>query len=130
MGAESKFLKLKEKEHLEKLKIINSIIRSQRIIGKNSLKKAQGSVSTPDLATLAEKSLDELRDLKIAQLEYQDETVSFTLNDGQTCKAGTTVFDKKQSMIDKFDQKKKITKVECIINRKEEKIIRINFFSN
>jgi hypothetical protein len=85
MGAESKLLKLKEKEHLEKLKIIDSIIRSQKIIPKNAVKNVLRSVSIPDVASLADKSLEELRNLKIAQLEYQDyqnKTISFILNDG------------------------------------------------
>ena len=47
------------------------------------------------------------------------------LSDGETCRAGVQHFKHSHT----FDPKKKITKVEMIINQYEIWIIRINFYS-
>ena len=51
--------------------------------------------------------------------------IGFTISDGELCEAGT-IYDKNDSYT--FDPAKKITRVECIINRTETMIMQINFF--
>ena len=53
------------------------------------------------------------------------EKIEFMLSDYQHCKAGRM----EGSFIHRFDPAKKITKIECIINKTESKILR-NFFNN
>ena len=48
--------------------ILNSITRSQRMIGTATVSWVKGTSSIPDMATIAEKSLQELRQLKITQM--------------------------------------------------------------
>ena len=55
---------------------------------------------------------------------YYTNTIGFTLNDGQTCKAGTEDCNKSHS----FDPTKKITKIEVIIYKHEKMIMQINFY--
>ena len=52
-------------------------------------------------------------------------TLSFTLSNGESCTARGSKVNKSQT----FDQNKKITKVEMIINKNESLIIRMNFYS-
>ena len=53
-------------------------------------------------------------------------TIGFTINDCQSCKAGTSNYFNKTHI---FDPNIKITKVEVIINKIEWGIHQINFFS-
>ncbi len=54
------------------------------------------------------------------------QTLEITLSNGESCTAGS-IWKVDKSHI--FDQNKKITKVEVIIHRDENYIIRINFYS-
>ena len=78
------------------------------------------------LNSLHKKSLQELRNLAIAEVEWDYINISrirFTLNDRQTCR--TSYFLDKCHY--KFDPKTKITDVEVIINRQDDRILQINF---
>ncbi len=54
------------------------------------------------------------------------DTIEFMLSDYQNCKAARM----EGSFIHRFDPAKKITKIECIINKTESKILKMNFFNN
>ena len=78
------------------------------------------------MISLAKKSLQELRDLTITQVQWQSNaTLGFTLNDGQTCKAGSYDFDKSYTV----DPDKNITSIQVIIKKNESGIVQINFYS-
>ena len=102
-----------------------SIVKSKRNIETDAARDIKGTVSVPNKAP--EKTLLNLtkNNLKKVQWESNLNTISFTLTDDQTCKAGTRVLTKSH----KFDQKKKITKIEVIINTNEHFICQINFYS-
>ena len=71
-------------------------------------------------------SLQELRNLTITKILWIGNLALFlTLSDGQTCKVGHRL-DFKGSY--SFDPAKKITKVEVIIDKHEDNILRINFY--
>ncbi len=53
-------------------------------------------------------------------------TLEITLSNGESCTAGSKY---KVNKSHTFDPNKKITKVECIINKNEFFIIRMNFYS-
>jgi len=77
------------------------------------------------MTDIAEKNLEELNNLAITQVKSLGvSTLELTLNDGQSCRAGTLFIESH-----KFDPKKKITRVECIIYKNEDDICRINFYS-
>ena len=59
-------------------------------------------------------------------MEAGENTLKFTLNDGQSCKMGVNeiTFNKE------FDAVKKITRIEMIIDKDESKIIEIKFYQN
>ena len=70
----------------------------------------------PDIKILANKNGKQLRQLTIAQVDwYYIDSLSFTLNDGQSVKAGKNLFPGKYT----FDPTKKITKIEVIIGKYE-----------
>ena len=96
----------------EKLFILKSIVKSKLIIGVRCVKGVIGKVSIPSMLNIADKSLEELRNLKIVSVSWGNTaTLAFTLTDGQSCKAGTYNFNNYHT----FDPAKKITKIECII---------------
>ena len=51
-------------------------------------------------------------------------SLGFTLSDGQTCKAGSYEFTESHT----FEPSKKITKIECHIDKYDQFIIRIDFY--
>ena len=107
--------------------ILNSITKSKPINGKNAIEYITGHVQVPDKARLLDKTLEEIRDLRISQVQwYANRTLGITLSDNQFCKTGT-YRDIKDSHF--FDPTKKITKIECIIDNNEDWIIRTNFYS-
>ena len=73
-------------------------------------------------------SLQELRNLTITQVQWYGNIVSlgFTLSDGKNCRAGTS-YDFNRSHV--FDPSKKITKIVTTVNKYEDYITQINFFS-
>ncbi len=82
-------------------------------------------MNVPDMATLANLTWEELRQLQIAWVGwYGIETVGFRLNDGQSCKAGAEQFGYSYN----FDPNKKITRIESIVDMDEKWIIRMNFY--
>ena len=62
---------------------------SKRIIGNEAVKNVTSSLTVPDMAEIAEKVLQELRDLTISQVEWFG-CLKFgvTLSDGQSCYSG------------------------------------------
>ena len=85
------------------------------------------SFTIPNIQTLGKKSLQELRNLAIAEVAWDYNNISricFTLNDRQTCST-SYILDKAHY---KFDPKTKITDVEVIISESEGSILQINFF--
>jgi hypothetical protein len=107
--------------------MLKSIIKSKKAIGRNAFKRLTGMSPIPDIATLANKSWQELRSLTISQVQwFENRTIGFTLNDNQSCKAGSKVNFKS---IHNFDPAKKITKVECIIDDSLHFVEQINFYS-
>ena len=105
--------------------MLKSIIKSQHIIGTIAIGDVKGTLSCPDLTTLAENSWEELRNLKITQLHwFIIYSLGFTLSDGQTCKAGKHDFQNSHF----FDPTKKITRIECIIPEDEYWIFQIHFY--
>ncbi len=53
-------------------------------------------------------------------------TLEITLSNGESCTAGSK---RKVNESHTFDQNKKITKVECIIDRNEDDILQMDFYS-
>ena len=75
--------------------------------------------------TLMEKNIEDLRKLSVAKVQWCGNcSLGFTLNDAQTCKAGTDEFTNSR----KFDPAKKITNIETIFRKEENSIIRISFY--
>ena len=106
--------------------IINSIFYSQRIIPLNVVNLVSSTMSFPDEQKLAGKSFKELCNLAFQKVQWcGNATLGFVLNDGQSCKAGKEDFNESHT----FNPTKKITKVEVIIRKYEDIIIRINFYS-
>ena len=101
-----------------------SITKSKHIIPENSGLLITGTVMIPNIKQITVKSEEEIKNLRINHVSWGFFSVGFNLNDGQKCLAGT-LFSNSHT----FDPAKKITKVECIINRNEKNIIRINFYS-
>ena len=107
--------------------ILNSITKSKPINGNNAIEYITGHVMVPDQARFVDKTLEEIKDLRISQVQwYANRTLGFTLTDEQSCKTGT-YRDIKDSHV--FNPTKKITKIDCIIDNNEDWIIRINFYS-
>ena len=97
------------------------------MIGTDGAKNVKNTVKLPDILKLESKNSQELINMSITQVEWNDNhSIGFTLNDGQSCKAkaGPNSFPYRYT----FDPSKKITKVEVIINKSEWWIIRINFY--
>ena len=97
-----------------KYMMLRSIIKSQQIIAKRNAEDVTGTVTIPEVTTLADQSYRELRNLRITQVLWNGNcTFGLTLSCGQSCQAGSK-YDCDESHT--FDQSKKITKVECIID--------------
>ena len=112
--AETKILSTRALQVLAKHMMIKSIVKSQRIIPTKAVNSVTGTSSIPDMTTLTDQSLSQLRNMTITQLQWMDGhllTFGLTLNDGQTCKAGPSDFNKSH----KFDPANKITKIKTII---------------
>ncbi len=110
-----------------KLFILKSIVKSKRIIPNNLVEDITGTVVLSDMLSLAKRSLEELRKLRIIKVKWigiATYSLGFTLSDGQTCKAGRNGFSERHT----FDPAKKITKVECIISNSENSILQTNFY--
>ena len=64
--------------------ILDSITYSEYFVGDNSESNVRKVCVIPDTTTLEDKSLQELRDLAITQVDWNYCTkLGFTLNDGQ-----------------------------------------------
>jgi len=80
-----------------------------------------------ELANLTVKELINLTNLTIKSVEWcGTHFVRFTLSNGDYCTSGSSL---KVNKSHTFDQNKKITKVEVIINKGELYIMQINFYS-
>ena len=109
-----------------KCMMLESIRKSNRIIGTNEFQQATCSLLIPDLTMLRDKSWQELRNLKINQVQWSGfiHTIGFTLSDDQSCKAGTRDFNQSHT----FDPTKKITRIETVITKDESFILQMNFY--
>ena len=106
-----------------KFMMIDSITRSSQIIGTKAVLLVKSTVNAPKMLDIANKSVLELRSLKISQVQWwSNGTLGFTLNDGQSCKAGTF-----SDLIKTHVFSEKINKIEVIIDKYEERISEINF---
>ena len=88
------------------------------MIPKNVVKDVTGRVEFPDMNKLAHFTKDELKELKITEVSWNDVmtyTFGLKLNDDQNCKAGNLEFEHTHG----FDITKKITKVEVIFDKEE-----------
>ena len=104
--------------------MINSITKSKRIIGKKAVKDVKGTSRV--FYEIASVSVEELRNLTFKKVSwFSNQSLGFTLSGDKICKAGTNGFDKNHT----FDPKKKINRVEVIIDKEELEIIQIHFFS-
>ena len=91
-------------------------------------------MTVPDLPKLATMSLQELRNLTITKVEWNDNLQSFrlTLNDGQSVEA---LYEKEIGSLcgeiysHNFDPSKKITRVETKFDQKKQ-IFQLNFYHN
>ena len=73
-------------------------------------------------------SLQKIRNLAITKVQWNcNYTLGFTLSDGKTCRAGTS-FDFNRRYV--FKQSKKITKIETTIDKDEQAIEQIKFYSH
>ena len=82
-------------------------------------------MSAPDMPSLANMSVKNLRNLTITQVEWNNYySIAFTLSDGQKCKAGSFSFLDCHT----FNPSKKITRIECIIDRYENWINQMKFY--
>ena len=108
--------------------LLNSIVKSKRIIGREAVGSVKGRVIAPNIRTLTEKRFKELRNLTITQVQWTDSlsTLGFTLSDNKTCNAGRFSFHHNHT----FDPTKKITSIQIIINMDEIWINQINFYHN
>jgi hypothetical protein len=98
--------------------ILNSIVKSKRMIVQNDVEDVIGTVEIPNKITLADKTFEELKNLTITKFEwYNFKIISFTLSNGESCTAGSDseVIDSKI-----FDPNKKITRVEMIFDKYNE----------
>ncbi len=90
----------------------------------------EGAARVPEvqeLANLTVKELINLTNLTIKKVEWNGlNTLSFTLSNGEYCKAGSKY---KVENRHTFDPNKKITKVECFIHDYKRWILQINFYS-
>ena len=80
------------------------------------------SCTVPDFKKIS--SLQELRSLRIAKVEAGENTLKFTLNDGQSCKMGLNEI--KHS--DELEPAIKITRIEMFVHKDEREIILIKFY--
>ena len=77
------------------------------------------------MTTIGDKNWEELRQLTAKKVEWKTVIIlGLTLNDGQSCKAGTREFTNNHS----FDPTKNITKVEVIIHKSELFNCQTNFY--
>ena len=108
--------------------MLKSIIKSQQIIPKYKIGSVRSTVIIPIMKKIAKKSVLELMQLRVTRVYwYHVYTLEFTLDDGLSCKAGSS-FEINRSHY--FDKTKKITQVQTIINKHENLIMQINFFHN
>ena len=106
--------------------MLKSIVKSKYIIPNNEIHSVKNRVIFPNMQKLAKKSVTELRGIKLKNVWWIGfRMIGFTLNDGQSSKEGNTpkCFGKD------FDPKKKITSVECLIDKEEVSFNQINFYS-
>lgn len=109
-----------------KYMMLNQITQSKMILEKDPIERKKGIISVPNLTTLGEKTLEELRKLTFKEVQWNyGKKLGFILSDDQKCILGTNKLDKTH----KFNQEKKITKVEVIMSKDEVNIIRTNFYS-
>ena len=113
--------------------------KSEQIVPKRCAGVVRNTVSIPFALNKKKLSYEEVKELgkdslekafffeqlSISKVKWNDiYTLGFTLKNGQTVRAGTRNFTNSYT----FNPKKKITRVETIINIYENGIIQINFF--
>ena len=87
-----------------------------------------GMVKVQNSADISNQSLQELRNLAITQVSWNDIfNIEFTLSNGQFCNAGT---DFRYDQNHFFDFREKITRIEVIIMKNELSICQMNFYHN
>ena len=107
--------------------MLNSIKKSQIIIGQKVKYFPRRNKIVSNLNQLAKKSFEELTNLKLKEVQWNENNlIRLELSDGQFIKAGN---GRKLTSAYTFDITKKITRVEVILENIEWKIIRINFLS-
>ena len=83
----------------------------------------------PEMIVLENKTLEQLRQLTVTQVMWNNflESFGLTLSDGKNCEAG-----KLRTLTNShtFDPAKKITAIETIIKKSEYEIAQINFYHN
>ena len=111
---ETKISALRALKVIRKNMILKSIIKSERIIGREDGNLLERTLSIPEMATLSDKSLIDLRNLTISKVEWQGfiGSLSLTLTDGQSGTGGEEDLREWYT----FDPTKKITKIETIID--------------
>ena len=107
--------------------MVNSIVRSQRIIGTGAVGKVVYNKTIPDVETLTSLSLQELRNLTISKCSWYGviTTLDFALNNGQSLRSGKKYNFGKSHI---FDPIKKISRIQCILMKYEHYILQINFY--
>lgn len=97
--------------------MLNSIVKSKKVIPYNVIAEVTGTVQVSDMETLVNKSYEELRSLKIDRITWNfPKMLGFVLTDGQNCLSGPC---EPTNIIHMFDPSKKITKIECFIQKDE-----------
>ena len=85
-------------------------------------------MGVPDMPTLENKNVLELRNLTVTQIKWsKPDALSLTLSDDQSCEARSRFGGFTDSHT--FDRAKNITQVKVIIHKDEKWIIKIKFFS-
>ena len=118
---------MKAKKKAEKAKILDSIVKSNHMVLEKPYEPITGKILFPDMADLSKKSIDDLKKLRVSTIAgYWDNvlTVSISLNDGQTCEAGT---DACNHFFD-VDESKHICKIEVITYKDENVLGQIIFY--
>ena len=121
---ELQVLKLKLKEQEMKERMVGSIVKSSRILATGQA--VTGKVLFPDMDRIRGMTLEQLTNLKIKKVQWYEGnicTLGLTLNDGQSCRAGSYDYNNNFD----FPTEEKIVKVEVILNNGNW-IGQINFY--
>ena len=75
----------KNAEKKEKMKIFGSIVKSKQLVLQKPYEPTKGKIKFPDMATMAEKDIEELKKFRVTKIGgYWDfiSTIQMTFNDG------------------------------------------------